>query len=268
MGDEIFQTWIRRWALEPDGDFFSTHSSDLLPVRQGGARAILKVARGAEERRGGAIMAWWGGEGAAPVLAHDEVAVLLQRAEGPGDLAVLARNDDAGAARILCDAAARLHVHASRAPPREAIPIRLWFRALGPGAEAHGGVLDKASEVARELLDDPRDLVLLHGDLHHGNVLDFGPLGWLAIDPKGVLGERTYDYVQMLCNPDAATATRPGRLQALAPVVARAAGLELERLLRWTLAYAGLSASWTLANGRDASPALAIAGIAAGELGL
>lgn len=33
-------------------------------------------------------------------------------------------------------------------------------------------------------------MVTLHGDLHHGNVLDFGASGWLAIDPKGLKGER------------------------------------------------------------------------------
>jgi streptomycin 6-kinase len=43
---------------------------------------------------------------------------------------------------------------------------------------------------ARELLAKPSEVVILHGDIHRGNVLDFGPRGWLASDPKGLVGER------------------------------------------------------------------------------
>lgn len=49
-------------------------------------------------------------------------------------------------------------------------------------------------------------MAVLHGDLHHGNVLDFGPLGWLAIDPKGLHGESGFDYANILSNPDRASA--------------------------------------------------------------
>jgi streptomycin 6-kinase len=41
----------------------------------------------------------------------------------------------------------------------------------------------------------------LHVDLHHSNVLDAGPRGWLAIDPKALLGERTYETANLLRNP-------------------------------------------------------------------
>jgi streptomycin 6-kinase len=40
------------------------------------------------------------------------------------------------------------------------------------------------------LLTTQREKVVLHGDMHHGNVLNFGSRGWLAIDPKGLIGER------------------------------------------------------------------------------
>jgi type IV secretion system protein VirD4 len=37
------------------------------------------------------------------------------------------------------------------------------------------------------LLAEPRDVGVLHGDLHHDNVLDFGARGWLAIDPNDIV---------------------------------------------------------------------------------
>ena len=51
------------------------------------------------------------------------------------------------------------------------------------------------------------------------------------------------------------------------PVVARAAGLERTRLPRWILAYAGLSAAWSLEDGDEPALALVVAELAAAELG-
>jgi streptomycin 6-kinase len=59
------------------------------------------------------------------------------------------------------------------------------------------------------LLAEPREVGVLHGDLHHGNVLDFGVRGWLAIDPKGLLGERGFDFANIFTNP--ISQIRPGR---------------------------------------------------------
>jgi streptomycin 6-kinase len=60
-----------------------------------------------------------------------------------------------------------------------------------------------------------------------------GGRGWLAIDPKGLIGERYFDYANMFCNPDYEMATAPGRLTRQLQVVAQAAELEPRRLLTW-----------------------------------
>ena len=57
-------------------------------------------------------------------------------------------------------------------------------RELDAAAASHGGILVRCAQTARALLAQPREVGVLHGDLHHGNVLDFGVRGWLAIDPK------------------------------------------------------------------------------------
>jgi streptomycin 6-kinase len=131
----------------------------------------------------------------------------------------------------------------------------------------HGGVLRVAAETAADLLATQRDVVVLHGDMHHENVLRFGSRGWLAIDPKGLVGERGFDYANIFCNPDSETATMPGRLVRQTRVVAEAAGLERSRLLAWILAWAGLSAAFSFEDGASAGCALRIAELAAAELG-
>jgi streptomycin 6-kinase len=266
--DAIFDPWMKAWSLTPDGDGFASLAGHLLPVRHEGAAAMLKVTQEKEEIAGGALMAWWAGEGAARVLAWDGEALLLERALGPNLLADMARTGrDDEACRILCAAGAQLHAPRPRPTPESLVPLERWFRQLWPTAQAQGGVFATSAAVARALLDDPQEVGVLHGDLHHGNVLDFGERGWLAIDPKGLLGDRGYDHANMLCNPDAATALAPGRMARQVEVVAEAAGMERRRVLGWLLAYCGLSGSWTLADGPgDVARTLALAEMAAGLL--
>lgn len=132
------------------------------------------------------------------VLAHDGDAVLLERATGTKSLALITKcGDDDKASRVLYTVAARLH--APRASPFSGTcaPTR-WFDALASVAQSESGVLRLASTTAQDLLSAPQDIAVLHGDIHHGNILDFGARGWLAIDPKGLSGERGFDFAYLL----------------------------------------------------------------------
>lgn len=248
-----FKSYLSRWNLLSDGDPIVTRGSYLLPVRMdghiNGNPAMLKIAIDAEEKFGGLVMQWWNGDGAARVYAYEGDALLMERAQGTNSLKRMACNgQDDEASRIACDVIAKLHKPRS-APPPGLVPLNGWFEALESAAQREGGVLLESLAVARKLLASPRNIVVLHGDVHHDNVLDFGLRGWLAIDPKRIIGERGYDYANLLCNPELPTVTDPKRFILQSHVIAQAANLERRRLLQWTLAYAGLSASWFLEDG-------------------
>lgn len=197
---------------------------------------MLKLALEEGERSGGVLLAWWDGSGAAHVLAQDGSALLMERATGPAslaDMALAGRDDEA--CRVLCALAAKLHAPRSKPWP-DLIPLTEWFRALEPVAVQHGGVLARAADAARLLLTSPREVGVLHGDLHHGNVLDFVGRGWLAIDPKGLVGERGFEFAVLFTNPDLADPTQPlatdlRQFQHRLEVVTEAARLERGRLL-------------------------------------
>jgi streptomycin 6-kinase len=267
----MFDPYLRHWDLVPDGNPIVTPAARLLPVRRGGEPAMLKLSTEEDERFGSVLMEWWDGDGAARVLARDATALLLERAMGPASLAEMARTgQDDEACRILCIVAKRLHAPRAKPLP-ELIPLARWFHELGPAAAKHGGILTRCAEAARTLLAEPREVGVLHGDLHHDNVLDFGARSWLAIDPKRLLGERGFDFANIFTNPDLAdptrpVATEPGRFARRLKVVAEAAELERERLLRWILAWTGLSAAWFLGDGDPAAIDLRIAELAAAEL--
>ena len=260
-----FEPWLARWRLTPDGEAFSSLAGRLMPVVHEDQPAILKLTREREELAGGALMEWWGGQGAARVLAREGEALLLERATGSRSLAEMARNGaDDEALTILCRAGAGLHAARPTPPPASLVPLEPWFRQLWPTAAAQGGLFATSAAAARALLDAPREVGVLHGDLHHGNVLDFESRGWLAIDPKGLIGDRGYDHANMLCNPDVATALAPGALERRVGTVSRASGIERTRLVSWLLAYSGLSAAWSLADGPgDAAATLRITEAAA-----
>jgi len=242
----VFEPWLKRWVLVPDGEPIITPGSRLLPVRMHDVPAMLKVAIDAEERFGNLLMSWWDGEGAARVYAQHANAMVLERATGKRSLMHMALNgQDDEATRILCAALARLHAPRPSMPPT-LVPLAPWFKSLRLAAEQHGGAYSLSLSSAEALLADPQDVVVLHGDMHHDNVLDFGPRGWLAIDPKRVTGERGFDYANLICNPELPTAADPQRFHRQIDVVVEAAGLERRQLLQWVMAFAGLSAAWFL----------------------
>jgi len=246
-----FEPWLSRWNLKPDGAPMVTEvsRSRLAPVRKDGAPAMLKIATEPEERRGADLMTWWAGEGAAPVLAHEGPAILMLRAEGDDSLVRMAQGgEDDRACGIICAAALALHRPRSAPPPASLRPLAPWFAAL-EAAASQGGRLETAWRTAAGLLAQPQEVAVLHGDIHHGNILDFGPLGYLAIDPKGLMGERGYDYANLFRNPDEAVALGPGRLARRLEIVAGLARLDRRRLLRWIIAHAGLSTAWFAEDG-------------------
>ncbi len=116
-----------------------------------------------------------------------------------------------------------------------------------------------ASEAARlfaELLASQADPVLLHGDLHHDNILQASREPWLAIDPKGVVGEPAYDTGALLRNPEELfTAPHPARI--LARRVAQLADeldLDRARIRGWAVAQAVLASLWSFEDHGHISP--------------
>jgi streptomycin 6-kinase len=265
----MFEPYLSRWSLTPDGRPIVTHSSKLLPVLWRGKPAMLKMSEDEAERAGGAVLDWWDGKGAARVHAHDSHAVLMERSLSPQSLLKMAHEgQDDAATRIICRTVNALHAPRQKLLPA-LIPLERWFRELAPAAAAHGGTLADCDRVARTLLSEPQAVAVLHGDIHHSNILDFGEDGWLAIDPKGLYGERGFDFANTFANEDLDIITAPGRLQRQLPIVSAETGLEPRRLLQWIVAYSGLSAAWFMGDGstESADLQLAVARIALGELG-
>ncbi|MEC8274499.1 MAG: aminoglycoside phosphotransferase family protein, partial [Pseudomonadota bacterium] len=115
------QARLDKWDLTPAGKLVETGSSWLVPVRCeerafGTAAAMLKVAKpDSDERPGMALLQWWGGEGAVPVLRRDADAILMPRLDDRPALGNLDDFGDAAAFDILVTTTNRLHRQARQA---------------------------------------------------------------------------------------------------------------------------------------------------------
>jgi streptomycin 6-kinase len=260
----LFDPWLKRWGLTADGNPISGTWAKLLPVKRGDQPAMLKAAMTREERHGLDLLAWYRGDGAVKILERGDKAILMERAVGERSLKAMARaGEDEAALTVLCAAAKRLHASRSTLPPDSLFPLAERFKPLEAAATKHGGVLARCWTEAQSLLATARETRPLHGDLLHDNVRDDRARGWLAIDPVGFVGERTYDYAVMVTNPDfPAIAADPERVRRRAAFVARTADLPLVRLMRCIMVDAGLYALWSMSEGHEPK-ALAVAEIAA-----
>ncbi|HYO48996.1 MAG TPA: aminoglycoside phosphotransferase family protein [Chloroflexia bacterium] len=129
-------------------------------------------------------------------------------------------------------------------------------------------LVEEAETLFAELIASMDEVVLLHGDLHHENIVAAERQPWLALDPKGLAGEPAYEVGALLRNRLPEPLTQPDTSRTLARRVDQLAeelGLDHERLISWGLAQAVLSAWWSIEDhGYGWEPAIAVAEALAG----
>lgn len=264
--DRRIQAAVRHWGLTPDGPVVRTPSGTVGFWRRRGAPVVLKVPKpGTDEALAHLALEHFGSAGAVAVLDHWDGATLLERAL-PGDALtdLVLAGRDGEASGILCDVAAAL------ARP-EVLPagfpsIEHWGRGFARHrASGTAGIepvlLDLAEGLFLELAASQAQPVLLHGDLHHDNILRDAARGWLAIDPKGVVGEPAYEMGAMLRNPteDPARFADSDIVGRRAALICERLGFDRRRVLGWAFAQAVLSAVWSIEDGFDPGRGLATA---------
>jgi len=115
--------------------------------------------------------------------------------------------------------------------------------------EGHSGnaMFDKAEKLYAELSASMAEPVLLHGDLHQDNILSAEREPWLAVDPKGVIGEPVFETGALLRNfsPDILSIPDPKALMARRiDQLSAELGFDRERLYSWGFSQAVLSVVW------------------------
>jgi streptomycin 6-kinase len=251
-----------RWSLTLEAPFPAIELNYVAPARRAdGQPCVLKVSRYVGETRNEiAALRLWGGEGAARLLDADPDAgaLLVERLE-PGTMLVdLAASDDVAATAVAAGVLRQLWRPAPEQPEAAGLrPLESWCAAydrnraaLSRGADGFPAALfERADALRRDLLASTAAPVVLHGDVHHYNLLRAERADWLAIDPKGLAGDRCFDVCQFFRNPKRPVPTTVNRRRL--DVFCAELGLDRARARDWCLVHGVLDACWSFEDGAD-----------------
>ena len=253
----------RRWSLTIGPPFALTFNYVAPAVRADGTQVVLKVCSLTDEfPQQPEALRLVDGYGMVRLLECDpaEEIMLLERLM-PGTFLRNVEDDE-----VSTSIAASIMRKIWRPVP-EKHPFKTvqdWGKGFDRLRQYYGGgtgpfpkaLLEEAETLYRELGASMAEPVLLHGDLHHENILAAEREPWLAIDPKGLVGEPAYETGAWLRNPmpQLLDMPQPGRILARRiDQLAEELGFDRARLRDWGLAQAMLSAWWSMEDSGELS---------------
>ncbi len=135
------------------------------------------------------------------------------------------------------------------------IKLSDWFDALKKVRPRFNGgtgpfpkkIFERVESLLPGLFAD-ENVKLIHGDFHHFNVLS-SERGWLAIDPKGVIGPAGYEIGPLMINPWGSLSdgvSFKAQTKRRMSILSERVGWEQETILNWATAHAVLSAWWDM----------------------
>ncbi|MBP9707754.1 MAG: phosphotransferase [Oligoflexales bacterium] len=260
--------YLKKWKLHSPIELSRSSTSQVYKVSSGSRFAILKLLTSngqCDEKYASSALRNFSGNGAINILKSDEFAQLLEYIDGGSLTKIFLEGSEYEDIKIICATLKKLH----QAKCIDMLPhfshrfISLRSRMLRDGKELD--ILDylcrTAVPILEELLAEKVDEVVLHGDMHHENILFDKVRGWLAIDPKGLYGDRAYDVANIFLNPRGFDniVYSAERISNIADVIANEMTLDPHRILKYAFVQACLSACWSLEDGDSPERAIRIA---------
>ncbi|HEX8997239.1 MAG TPA: aminoglycoside phosphotransferase family protein [Ktedonobacterales bacterium] len=258
----LLAEYTRRWSLTPLPPFAGLTYNYVTPVRRAdGSPAVLKTGIPGDEFRAGiAFLRLCDGVGAVRLLEADsERCVMLMEQAAPGEPLAKLDDDDAATA-IAADVMRELWRPVPAAHPFPS--VARWLRSFSRVRAMHGGAsgplpeatLAHAEALARDLLASAPYERLMHGDLHHDNIVSAQREPWLVIDAKGLVGDPGYETGPFMNNPYGRMETWPDPARNFArraDILAERLRYPRDRILAWSFVQAVLSAAWHIEDGSD-----------------
>ena len=250
-----------KWQLKSPALIAKTKGAELYKVEYKETSAVLKIWSDnsqAQEMKAATSLHYLQEKSVVSVFQSDDQGLLMEFLEGPSLKSLVFKNQDDLATEIMCSVVQSLHSFTGEAP--EGIPdLRQHFQSLFIRARLdENPLIAEGARCVEKLLISEKNKKLLHGDIHHENILYSTVKGWRAIDLKFLYGEATYDYANIFYNPlDLPNVT--DKLNSRLEVILKNSSLDRDRLLIFAFAYGCLSAAWSLEDREDPDHALRLA---------
>jgi streptomycin 6-kinase len=264
MTPELPATRMTHWAVEWDvviDRTFETESSLIGIGDRRGDGVVLKIVKErGDEWESGKVLRAFNGSGVVRVHEAADGALLLERLNpGTSLLSLVLEDRDDSATAIVADVIRRMNLPAA---PHDCPTVMRWgdaferYRQRGDDHRIPHDLVEDARRRFTRLASTSRRQGLLHGDLHHHNIVFDAKRGWLAIDPKGVAGEVEYEIGALLRNPIERPDlfVSPDTIRRRTDQLVAALGIDRVRTIEWAFAQAVLSAIWSVEDGFDVSP--------------
>jgi streptomycin 6-kinase len=254
--EELIMYCQERWSIKVLSPYSLSYNY-VAPVE--GREAVLKlVVPGKEFQTEKAALLSFAGKGVCKLLQSDEEKgiLLLERVMPGYSLKKITSDDQATliAARVIERMQSSAHTNIDPVFPTIAQwaaglkKLRQHFKeTTGPIPEA---MVAKAERFYPKLCASIKNPRLLHGDFHQDNILKAEREDWLAIDPKGLIGETEYEVIPFLMNnlpQEDAFETIEQRVT----IFVKTLHLNKNRVLAWAFCHAILSAWWCIEDKTD-----------------
>lgn len=248
----LVEKYAKEWNLSDLQTVADLSMNYILRGLHNHEKIILKIGfeKDGITREAAALQAF-SGHGCVRLIAQDPSdGVLLLQCANPGNsLKSMFPDQDREATRIT--AAVIQKLHNSPLPEKNIFPnLGDWLSVLDKEWHLPAHHLTQARKLRDYLMTSTTHNVLLHGDLHHSNILADGD-DWLAIDPKGVIGDQTYEVNCFICNPLLELSVHKGakdiilkRLHEFSHVL----NFNMQRMLCWCYVQSVVAACWEIEN--------------------
>lgn len=242
----------KRWKMNIMQPFELSYNFVAPATLEDGTKIVIKLTVPNEEfySEVAAIKEYNGKGMVALIDCNLEKGVLILEQLIPGDTLATIENEEE-AVVIASNIMKRLWKSAPKSSSiqkithREKSIIRISEQnpeGLGPISKE---TIQEAVDIFKDLVSSQTKTYLLHGDLHHYNILKASENTWCAIDPKGLIGEREYDIIQFLLNK-LENKDLNFVLEKRINYFVEHLNLDKKRILLWGFAHAVLSTCWSL----------------------
>ncbi len=248
---ELLPKYIEAWDLSSAELIAETATSHVYKVDKDGTPYVLKLYTELgriHEVMGPAFLKTCEGNGVVGVIDYNDEACLLEYIDGPEVLSLVDDNRDEEATLIIAQTLNKIH--------KTPIPENHQFDDFNkhilksfnktPLDDAPDIILS-AMRFAEKLVNNQQEICILHGDMHHKNVMHHSTKGWLALDPHSLVGDRAYDCANTLHNPKEhpELSQNKDRLLKQVDIFSLEMNIDPQRIIDYAYVCSALSSCWT-----------------------
>lgn len=270
---KIVAEFEEKWSIKAGASFNLSYNYVAGAIKENGTEVVIKIGFPEDKEFISELetLPLFNSKGMVKQLRQDknQAVMLLERIKPGIPVATL---DDDKATEAMAIVMQNFWA-ADPSPNNHIVKVFEWAKGFqklrdkfsGSNSPLPKNLVDRAEAVYLELSRSNDSQFLLHGDLHHDNVISATREPFLAIDPKGIIGPKERETAPILMNPKGfilKNANPKALLRRRIAILSNVLGLEKEKITAWGFAQTVLSIIWTLEDhNRVDEERLAIANI-------